>query len=97
MPQLLLGLIVVITFFAFSRKARAFISHPGFIRALLFFFGTLVAVALLGVIGLYGWYWWSDKEAHKPQTHWQDSTIWQDTTPPTPHPANEPPKRNEAN
>lgn len=95
MSQLLLGFIIIALFFAFSGNARRFVRHPRFIRALLFFLGTLVAIALLGIAGLYGGYWWGNKEAHLPQTRWQDSTIWQDTAPRTPHPPNEPPKRNE--
>ncbi|OGJ62137.1 hypothetical protein A3C52_00290 [Candidatus Peribacteria bacterium RIFCSPHIGHO2_02_FULL_51_15] len=90
MPQVVLGIVLILFVFALSRKARYLATHPKVLRSLFFFFGTLVFLILAGVAGYYGWHLWQEKILNGPKTRWDDKTIWIDQSPKTPNSTNKP-------
>ncbi|MFA5800062.1 MAG: hypothetical protein WC840_03835 [Candidatus Peribacteraceae bacterium] len=83
MPQLLLGIVLVILLLA-SARMRRLLLHPFLWRMLFFFLGTLVILAIVGALGFFGWRWWQERYSSDPGTRWKDRTIWQNLNPVTP-------------
>lgn len=83
MPQLLLGIVIVIILVA-NARTRRMIMHPLLLRTLFFSLGIILVLIIVGVLGYYGWQQWQKRQQKAHGTRWQDATIWQDLTPKTP-------------
>ena len=53
------------------------------LRFLLYFIGTALACFTIALVAWLLWQWWLTEQA-RPTTQWQDTTIDQNLSPPTP-------------
>jgi len=83
MPQLFLGILLIVLIIAFVKPVREVLLHPRLWRFFLFFCGTIVVLLLLAALIFFGWHWWKTR-MQSPAQRWNDTTIWQDPSPVTP-------------